>query len=68
MLHVYSLTIHVQTVLKCPSYVSNILFFLPQVGYPLCHSCDARNDVAMGDHDTLWYARGATGVHDDCNV
>lgn len=40
----------------------------PQVGYPLSHSRDTSDDVAMGDHDTLWYARGSAGVHDDRNV
>lgn len=35
---------------------------------PLCHACDASNQVAMGDHDTLGDARGAAGVHDDSDV
>lgn len=34
----------------------------------LGHATDSSNDVAMGDHDTLGDACGATGVHDGCNV
>lgn len=41
---------------------------LPQVGDPLSHACNAGNDVAMGDHDSLRKAGGTTGVHDDCDV
>lgn len=44
------------------------LRYLPQVGYPLSHACDASDDVAMGDHDALWYACGSAGVHDDRDV
>lgn len=40
----------------------------PQVGYPLGHPRDAGDDVAMGDHDALWYSRGSAGVHDDGDV
>lgn len=45
-----------------------MIVLVPQVGYPLCHPCNAGDDVAMGDHDALWNACGTTGVHDDCNV
>lgn len=34
----------------------------------LRHACDASNEVAMGDHDTLGDACGAAGVHDNCDV
>lgn len=63
-----------------PVYRKNkilILFFflnfviqasIPQVGYPLGHPRNAGNDVAMGDHDALWYSRGSAGVHDNGDV
>lgn len=49
-------------------FVGMRLICLPQVGYPPGHSRDASDDVAVGDHDTLWYARGSAGVHNDGNV
>lgn len=39
-----------------------------EVRNPLSHASDSSNDVAMGDHDTLGDACGATGVHDDGDV
>lgn len=41
---------------------------LLEVRNALSHASDSSNEVAMGDHDTLGDACGATGVHDDSNV
>lgn len=39
-----------------------------EVRNPLSHACDSSNDVAVGNHDALGDACGATGVHDDSDV
>lgn len=41
---------------------------IPEVWNSLSHASNPSNDVAMGDHDTLGDASGATGVHDDSDV
>lgn len=39
-----------------------------EVWNSLSHASNPSNEVAMGDHDALGDASGATGVHDDCDV
>lgn len=43
-------------------------FGILEVWNSLSHASNPSNDVAMGDHDTLGDASGATGVHDDSDV
>lgn len=42
--------------------------FLPQAWNAFSHANYSSNDIAMGDHDPFWDARGATGVHDHRDV